>query len=84
MKCNISELQIRGEIEDNSKIIFLFLNKNICCDPSLEPSRCDGSNDGYNISLKGVILKIILKLSLLPLLIWSTAKSDYKTMKYFF
>ena len=22
---------------------FLFLNKNICCDPSLEPSRRDGS-----------------------------------------
>ena len=33
------ELQIRGGIEDNSKIIFLFLNKNICCDPSLEPSQ---------------------------------------------
>ena len=26
------ELQIRGGIEDNSKIIFL--NENICCDPS--------------------------------------------------
>ena len=23
----------------------LFLNENICCDPSLEPSRRDGSND---------------------------------------
>ena len=32
--------------EDNPKIIFLFLNKNICCDPSLELSRRDGSNDG--------------------------------------
>ena len=36
---NISELQVRGDTEDNSKIIFLFLNENICCDPSLEPSR---------------------------------------------
>ena len=27
-------------------MISLFLNKNICCDPSLEPSRRDGSNDG--------------------------------------
>ena len=26
-------------------MIFL-LNGNICCDPSLEPSRQDGSNDG--------------------------------------
>ena len=32
--------------EDDSKIIFLFLNKNIICDPSLEPSQRDGSNDG--------------------------------------
>ena len=39
----LSELQIRGGIEDNSKII---LNKNVCCDPSLEPSQQDGSNDG--------------------------------------
>ena len=31
---------------DNSNIIFLFLNENICCDPSLEPSQQDGSNDG--------------------------------------
>ena len=40
-----SELQIRGSIEDNL-IIFLFLNKNISCDPSLEPSQRDGSNVG--------------------------------------
>ena len=32
-------------IEENSKIIFLFLSENICCDPSLEPSRTEGSND---------------------------------------
>ena len=30
---------------DMSKIIFLFINENICCDPSLEPSQRDGSND---------------------------------------
>ena len=41
-----AELQIRGGIEDNSKIVFLLLNENICCDPSLERSRRDGSNDG--------------------------------------
>ena len=32
-----TELQIRGSIENNSKIIFLFLNENISYDPSLEP-----------------------------------------------
>ena len=33
------ELQISGDIEDNSKIIFLISQQNIRCDPSLEPSR---------------------------------------------
>ena len=42
-------LQIIVGIEDNSKIFFLFLNENICFDPSLEPSRQDGSNDGSKI-----------------------------------
>ena len=43
----LPELQIRGGIEEISKVLFfLFLNENICCDPSLEPSQQDGSNDG--------------------------------------
>ena len=42
----LSELQITGGTEDNSKIIFLFLNENICCDPSLEPSQRVGSHAG--------------------------------------
>ena len=33
-----SELQIKVGIEDNSKIIFLISQQNICCDSSLEPS----------------------------------------------
>ena len=41
-----AELQIREGVEDNSTIIFLFLKESICCDPSLEPSWQDGSNDG--------------------------------------
>ena len=41
-----SELQIREGTDDNSKISFLFLNGNICCDPSLEPSQRDSSNNG--------------------------------------
>ena len=42
-----AELQIREGIENNLKIIifFLFLNENTFCDPSLELSRRDGSND---------------------------------------
>ena len=32
-------------MEDNSKTIFLFLNENVCSDPSLELSQGDGSND---------------------------------------
>ena len=35
----ITEVQIRGNIEDNSKIVFLISNENICCDHSLEPSQ---------------------------------------------
>ena len=31
-----TELRLRGGIKEKSEIIFLFLNKNICCDPSLE------------------------------------------------
>ena len=42
-------------IEDNSKIFFLFLKENICCDPSLEPSRRDGSNDGSQDTFYGEI-----------------------------
>ena len=37
--CIVAELQIRGAIEDNLKIIFIFLKENLCCDPSLEPSH---------------------------------------------
>ena len=41
-----SERQIRRGIEDNSKVIFLFLNENICCDPSFERSHPNSSNEG--------------------------------------
>ena len=43
---SIPELHLRGCKEDNSILFFLFLIENICCGPSLEPSRRDGSNDG--------------------------------------
>ena len=41
----VPELQIRGAIEVNLGIIFLIFHKNIHCDPSLEPSCRDGSNE---------------------------------------
>ena len=41
-----SVLQIRRGNRDDLGIIFLILHKNIHCDPSLEPSCQDGSNEG--------------------------------------
>ena len=35
----ILELNIHLGFEDNSEIFFLFLNENLCSDPSLEPSH---------------------------------------------
>ena len=46
LKLEHPELQIRGGLEDNSRIFFLFLNINLRCDLSLEPSQPDSSNDG--------------------------------------
>ena len=40
--------------------------------PSFESSCSDGSNEDHNICFYGKIRKIIPKLFLLPLLIWST------------
>ena len=50
-------------------------NENICCDPSLKPLGKTVLMMGHNICFKGVIWKIIPKLSLLPLLIWTTGNS---------
>ena len=66
------ELQIRGGMENNSKIIFLISQGNICCEASLELSCGNSSNEGFNICFKGVIWKIFLELSLTPILIWNT------------
>ena len=44
-----TELQIIGGIEDNSKRIFLFLNENVCCDLSLEPSGRPISRVGQSL-----------------------------------
>ena len=68
-----TELQIRGVLMIIQRYYFLFLYKNICCDPALEPSLGETAlMMGHNICFKGAIWKIIPKLPLLPLLIWST------------
>ena len=59
IESNRTELQLRGGIEDNSKIKFLLLSENICCDPSLEPSQRDVSNDGSQNMFYGEIWLII-------------------------
>ena len=39
-------------------IIFLFLIKTVCCDPSSELSRRDGSDEGHKTCFKAEITKI--------------------------
>ena len=68
----MAELQIRVGIEDNSKIIFLFLNRNMYCNPHQNSLGETVLIMGCNIHFKEVMWKIIPKLSLLPLLIWRT------------
>ena len=38
--------QIRRGKMDDLGIIFCITRLKLCCDPSLEPSRSDGSNEG--------------------------------------
>ena len=40
-----------GVLRINQRLFFLFLNENICCDPSLEPSQLDGLMNGHKICL---------------------------------
>ena len=60
----VSELQIRGGIDDNSKIFFLFLNENIYCHPSLNRLREMVLMMGHKICFYEEIWLIIPKLSL--------------------
>ena len=79
----------RGTVDNSKKISHFSMkifNENMCCDHSLEPSRRDGANDGHKICFYRDMWLIILKLSLLPILIWSTAlrwkqKSSRKIQK---
>ena len=67
-------LQIRRGNRDNLGIISIFFHKNISCDPPLEPSHRDGSNDGsqHMFSLRNK--KIIFDLFSIPPFIWSSAE----------
>ena len=57
------QLQIRGGIEDKSKIFFLLIYKDICLDEMVLMM-------GHKICFNTEIWLIIPKLALLPLLIW--------------
>ena len=61
----LAELQIRGVLKI-IQIFFLFLIENICCNPTLELSQRDGSNDGSKNVFYGVL--IIPKFSMYPFL----------------
>ena len=41
------------DFEEDSEIFLLYLTENIYCDPSIEPPRQDGSNEGCNICFYG-------------------------------
>ena len=62
----MSELQIRGGTEENSKINFLNSQENIHCDPSLEPSRETVLMRGHNISFIGKLGKLFLNYPCYP------------------
>ena len=55
-----SEPKIGCSFEDNSEEIFLFCNKNICCDPSLELSQWDSSTERSQYMLNVELWKISL------------------------
>lgn len=51
---------MRGVIKELS---FIFLHKNLCCVPLLEPPRCDGSKEGHNIASVETLRKLSLTAS---------------------
>ena len=59
----------------------MFLDKNLLCDPSLEPSYQDGSKEGSHCMFSLRISKIILELSSIPLLIRSSVKLQASARK---
>ena len=64
----LPELQIRKDDRDNLETMTIFFHKNIFCDPSLESSRRDGSNEGSQHMFLLKKKKIIFQLSSIPLI----------------
>ena len=66
-------LQMGEDQRDDLGMVSVLLCENVCCDPSLEPSRRDGSNEGpQHIFFCWEMGEIIFDLSSIPLLIWSS------------
>ena len=65
-------LQIRRGKSDNLRITFHITPLKRVCDPSLDTSRQDGSNEGSQHMFLVTNKKIIFILSAIPPLIWSS------------
>ena len=65
-------LQMGGGQRDDLGMVSMLLHKNMCCDPSLEPSRRGGSNEGPQHIFCLEMGEIIFELFSIPLLIWSS------------
>ena len=70
-----AELQIRGGIEDNSKIVFYCSTKTYVMTPHKNHLDQMVLMMGHKICFYGKISTIIPKLSLLALLIWSSVQA---------
>ena len=68
-------LQMGGGQRDDLGMVSVLLNENMCCDPSLEPSRRGGSNEGPQHIFCLEMGEIIFELSSIPLLIWSSGRA---------
>ena len=64
-------------MKDYLKIFLLFLNENICCDPHLNRLIKTVLMKGYNICFDGDTWKIVLELSILPILICTGEKLSF-------
>lgn len=68
-------LQMGGGQRDDLGMVSVLLHENMCCDPSLEPSRRGGSNEGPQHIFCLEMGEIIFELSSIPLLIWGSGRA---------
>ena len=71
---NLTSAQVRRGYRDDLGIIVHIFHTNIFCDPSLEPSRRDGSNEGSQRMFLLRNRKNIFELSSIAPVIWSSKK----------